>query len=308
MPANDLGVGRLLEALDRLGGFSELLPPIEGVSSEETFLAADRAERRRYIEGTITRNAAGQLSVIFDVRVTASGTAQLQYHRRMMAHRSEEASAMPDLDKSTHARRLRRTMFMRAVYDATGGSEVRFIDGLSLGDGLGWPRPETDDVMRYWEGEGLIRYVTEEGAIAITHKGVVEIEEALGQPERATPHFAPNTIVIYGDVHGSQIQAGSPGSFQTVTGDVGTAGTSEDVVAEFLTVLRAALVAEPLADPGENAEVEEMIVLVEAERARPEPNRKVAATLTGVLRDIALGMTASGGWAGAVALAHQLPH
>ncbi len=305
---NDFGVGRLLEALDRLGGFSELLPPIEGMDSAEIFLAADRAERRGYIEGKVTRNAAGQLSVIFDVRVTASGTAQLQHHRRMMAHRSEGVSAMPDIDKSTQARRLRRTMFMRAVYDATGGSEVRFIDGPSLGDNLGWPRPETDDVMRYWEGEGLIRYETEEGAIAITHKGVVEIEEALAQPESATPHFAPNTIVILGDVHSSQIQAGSPGSFQSLTGDVETAGTSDDVVAEFLIALRAALAAEPLANQRENAEVEEMIVLVEAERARPEPNRKLATTLTATLRDIALGMVASGGWAGAVALAHQLPH
>lgn len=278
------------------------------MSSEESFLAADRAERHGYIEGKVTRNAAGQLSVIFDVRVTISGTEQLHHHRRTMAHRSQEVSAMPDLERSTQARGLRRTMFMRAVYDAADGSEVCFIDGPSLGDGLGWPRPETDDVMRYWEGAGLIRYVTEEGAIAITHKGVVEVEEALAQPERATSHFAPNTIVIYGDVHGSQIQAGSPGSLQTLAGDIGTAGTGEDVLTEFLTALRSALAAEPLTDPGENTEVEEMIALVEAERARPAPNRKLAATLTGALRDIALGMAASGGWAAAVVLAHQLPH
>jgi hypothetical protein len=79
-------------------------------------------------------------------------------------------------------------------------------------------------------------------------------------------------------------------------------------VAEFLTALRAALAAEPLTNPGESAEVKEMIALVEAERTRSEPNRKLATTLTSALRDIALGMAASGGWAGAVALAHQLPH
>lgn len=304
----DLYVGRLLEALDRLGGFSEMLPSVEGVSPEDLFEAADRAERRGYIDGRVTRNAAGQLSVIFNVRVTASGSAQLQHHRRTTTHRSKEPAATPEDLGSTPARRLRRTMFMRAVYEATGSSEVHFVDGPSLGDTFSWPRSETDDIMRYWEGEGLIRYVTEEGAIAITHKGVVEIEEALAQPERATPHFAPNTIVIYGDVHGSQIQAGSPGSPQALTGDIGTASTSGDVVAEFLIALRAALAAEPLTDPGESAEVEEMIDLVEAERNRPGPNRKLAATVTSALRDIALGMAASGGWAGAVALAHQLPH
>jgi hypothetical protein len=305
---DDFIVGRLLETLDRLGGFSELLPSVEGVSSEDTFEAADRAERRGYINGSVTRNAAGRLSVIFNVRITARGTAQLLHHRRTIMHQSKESSAMPDLDGSMQARRLRRTTFMKAVYDATGGSEVQFVDGPSLGDAFSWPRPETDDIMRYWEGEGLIRYVTEEGAIAITHKGVVEIEEALAQPERATPHFAPNTIVIYGDVHSSQIQSGSPGSSQMLTSAIGTDGASEDVVSEFLTALRAALVEEPLTEPGESAEVEEMIALVEAERAQPEPNKRLTATLTNGLRDIALGMAASGGWAGAVALAHQLPH
>lgn len=101
------------------------------------------------------------------------------------------------------------------------------------------------------------------------------------------------------------MQAGSPGSSQTLTGDSGTAGASEDIVAEFLTALRSALVAEPLTDAGESADVEEMIALVEAERTRLEPNRKLAATFTSGLRDIALGMAASGGWAGAVALAHR---
>ena len=55
---------------------------------------------------------------------------------------------MPDLDGSMQARRLRRTTFMKAVYDATGGSEVQFVDGPSLGDAFSWPRPETDDIIK----------------------------------------------------------------------------------------------------------------------------------------------------------------
>lgn len=302
---DDVGLGRLLEAVDRLGGFSQLLPPIDGLSPEEVFAAADRAERRGHIEGRPVRSAGGQLIMITDVRLTPSGSTYLQQHRREMSHAPVSTSTSCDLDTSTEARRRRRTQFIQAVYDETGASESTFIDGPRLGDRLGLPRSETDNVMQYWEGEGLIHYVTEEGAIGITHRGVVEFEQAQEDPAVATAHFAPNTIIVYGDVHGSQLQAGSSGASQTLTSK---AGTSDEMVSDFLAAMRAAILTDPLPDPADNAQVEEMIALVEVERSQPQPNRRLASATTGALRDVALGMAASGGWTAAVALAHQLPH
>jgi hypothetical protein len=303
---DDIAVGKFLEALHQTGGFSELLPMVAGVSAEELFEAADRAEACGYIVGSSQRNAANRLSSIINMTLTARGTTYLERYRAIVSHAGGGPATALDVHSSVESRVLRRTQFMRALYDKSGASESRFVDGPLLGDDFSWPREETDDVMRYWEGEGLIRYIADEGLIAITHQGIVEIEQAMTKPAVATTHFAPNTVIIYGDVNGSQIQAGSTHSSQSQTVEA-SSGMEDAVLLEFLRAMRAALAAAPLGGI-DHDEAEEMIALVEVELARAEPNNRLVKTVTSALRELSLGMAASGGWAAVVALAHQLPH
>jgi hypothetical protein len=183
------------------------------------------------------------------------------------------------------------------MYDEAMGSETRFVDGPRLGDDLGLTRVESDDVMRYWEGEGLLRYVAEEGLIALTHPGIVEIERASSSPAVPTEHFPPGTVVVVtGNVH-SQIQVGTVGSSQELVHQQ----ASTTVELRFLDAMQSVLLTDPPSDPIETANLLEMI-----EIARSSRNRRLSASLLESLKAFAIGMGASGAWAGAVELAHQL--
>jgi|GEM_PF-3295857 hypothetical protein len=296
-------IGKLLEALDQAGGFSELLPAIPGLSARDAFEAADHAEQRGYLTTPAGRNAANHLSTVYNIKLTPTGMEFLKRHRGTVSHQLEGAIPASTVDSSRESRIERRTRFLRAMYEEAQASELVFINGPKVGDELGLLREETDDVMRYWDGEGLIRYVTEEGLIALTHKGIVEIEQALTSPGTATPHFAANTIIIHGDVSGSQIQAGANHSHQTLD-----ALASDSMVLDFVRAMRAAIAEEPMDDPADNVQAEEMIRLIEGELDQPKPNRRLVSAVTRTLRDLSIGMAASGGWASVVALAHQLPH
>ena len=301
----DIQVGKLLEALDRAGGLSEFVPQVDGISSEECLKAADRAERLNYIRARILQRTAGDiLCVIADIRITSTGSAYLQEYRRRVPHGTGTEGSGHDgpLPTTPAYRRERRTRFMQALYERTGGSETKVVDGPSLGDELGWPRQETDDVLRYWEAERLIEYIAEEGAIVITHRGVVEVEEALRSPETPTEHFPANTIIIHGNVHGSQIQAGSPHAIQSLGS---TSELSDDLLETFLAAIQCALASDRTT---ETQEIEGMIAVVQEQRRRPTPNNRLVHAVVASLQQIALGMASNGAWTAAVAAAHQIPH
>jgi hypothetical protein len=199
----------------------------------------------------------------------------------------------------------RRTQFIHRIYEEAQGSEAKVIDGPQAGDTFGWPRQETDDVMRYWEGEGLIRYVAEEGAICLTHGGIVEIERAGSNPEVATPHFAPHSVIIVENMNNSQIQTGTIGSTQASSS---WAGVDDDTIREFLRTFRSALIESPLSNSEDGEEVAQLLTLADEELQRELPNKRHLRSLLGSLREVALGMAGSGAWTAVVALAHQLPH
>ena len=300
---NDVALGKLLEAVHQSGGFCESLPPIAGVTNEQVVDAAERAEQLGYISVPAGRNAAGHLIAIYNVRLNRAGTEFLVRYRVLASHADEKARLVPALDSSIEGKTSRRAEFMSAVYEKSKGSEAVVINGPELGDQFGWPRGETDDVMRYWHGERLIRYVAEEGLIEITHQGIVEIEQAAANPARPTTHFRPNTIIFHGDVIGSQIQAGTTDSSQAIT-----SGIDVMQLTEFLIAMKAAMSVEPLPNPDENSEAQSLIALVETQLARAEPRTGLVKSAVTVLRDFSIGMAASGAWAGVVPLAHQLLH
>ncbi len=155
--------------------------------------------------------------------------------------------------------------------------------------------------MQYWEGEGLIRFVAEEGAIAITHRGIVEVEGAWHNPAQPTQHFPPFSVIFQGDVN-SPVQIGTVGSSQTVVTEV---DIDTELISAFLAAIQAAMnQTQPTGT--HNGDVAEMIEQVQMQLERPEPNRAWIRGTVNTLREITIGMTASGGWALAVELAHKL--
>jgi hypothetical protein len=55
------------------------------------------------------------------------------------------------------------------------------------------------------------------GLLAITHEGIVEVEEALDDPKEPTEHFPPAITINIGEMHSSQVQVGTRDSQQQGT-------------------------------------------------------------------------------------------
>jgi hypothetical protein len=289
--------------LEQRGGYLQTLVPIDDLSPETAYEAAQRAAMLGFAT-TPARSGANGLPInLFDVRITPAGQRHLQQHRRTSPHLVIPAAPPAQhLDTSLAARTARRNQFMTTVYEESECSESNVMNGFSIGTGLGWPYQETSDVMQYWEGERLIHFVAEEGAIVITHRGIVEVEGARNNPAQPTQHFPPYSVIFQGDVTNSPVQIGTVDSTQTV---ITKTGMSDELLTEFLAAVEAAMALAPLTQTA-NSDVAEMIGEVRAQLERPEPNTAWIKAPVNAPREITIGMAASGGWALAVELAHKL--
>lgn len=57
---------------------------------------------------------------------------------------------------SLEDKKRRRLEYMNALYEATDGSQMVFVDMWELGTELGWERPSTDVTVEYLRAEGLL--------------------------------------------------------------------------------------------------------------------------------------------------------
>lgn len=298
----DPSVGRFLESLAQGGGYLQTLVPIDGLSPELVFEAAQRAVVLGYATTPARTGATGLPSTMFDVRITSAGREHLQRHRRTSPHLVDPQAGPAEHDFSFESRTARRIQFIKAVYEESNGSEASVMDGFDLGSRFGWSYRETNDVMQYWEGERLIKFVAEKGAIVITHRGIVEVEGARDHPSQRTRHFPPFSVVIHGDVTDSQMQIVTIDSTQTL---ITQAGIDTELISAFLDAMLAATAQSPVPDASD-ADIGEMIEQVRSQLERPQPNRHMIKATLGALRDIAFGMAAIGGWELAAELAHKL--
>jgi hypothetical protein len=109
-----------------------------------------------------------------------------------------------------------RFRFLQALYEGTEGRTSSQLPMWQLGESLGMEREQVSDIVEYLANQGLVQRRSFGGVIAISHAGVVEIEQALSDPETPTEHFPPIiNITTVGTMIGSQIQQGSHGSRQS---------------------------------------------------------------------------------------------
>ena len=108
-------------------------------------------------------------------------------------------------------KRKQRFQFLNLVYEHTDGNEDELVNMYELGEALNWGRDTPYLVCQYLRGEYLIEFVTHGGDISITHRGVVEIEKALTQPEEATNYFPPVINIIGDYVQGDKVNGDKVG-------------------------------------------------------------------------------------------------
>lgn len=111
----------------------------------------------------------------------------------------------------------KRFLFLKKLYEVTGGDQHYFINMSKIGNDLGYSINDTELVFQYLYGQGLAKLQAKGGIISITHNGVVEVEKALTNPEEST-HYFPSVVNIINikEMSGSQIQQGTCNSIQEV--------------------------------------------------------------------------------------------
>jgi hypothetical protein len=177
----------------------------------------------------------------------------------------------------------KRLQFMHRLYEVTGGSQWEFINTHELGAEFGWSTDETDRVVEYLEGEGLVEYRTMGPTISITHLGVLEVEGALSNPRQETAHFpAAVNIIHIGQMHGSQIQQGTTHSQQH--GQF-ISEVDRGSVQELVEKLRAVLPEAGLAQVDRH-QAEAELATVEAQLNSPRPKRSFVRSSLETVRDL----------------------
>lgn len=165
-------------------------------------------------------------------------------------------------------KRAQRLKFLHRLYEVTDGALHTGVVMWELGAELGFSREETESVCDYLEGEGLADSIALGGTIGITHRGVVEVEEAISHPGEPTRYF-PAAQVVFNvqSINNSQVQVGS---HNTQTGAINSADVLADVrilVAEYKRQRETIAFATPADAIDADAEVE----AIEAQLKKSSP-------------------------------------
>ncbi len=119
--------------------------------------------------------------------------------------------------KTLEEKKKDRFKFLEKMYEKKDTGSLQIFEAGKISQEIGLQEAEADLIVEYLKGESLIKTHDDGGSlISITHSGILEVEQAISEPNKPTEHFPPifNFISIE-QMNNSQIQQGSAGSNQT---------------------------------------------------------------------------------------------
>lgn len=172
----------------------------------------------------------------------------------------------------------KRFQYLEKLYLDTNGDEFETRDHLKLGEELRFSQSETSRIYDYLFGEGLIAPIDLGGSIGITHKGIVEIELALSEPDKPTKYFPPTNYIHVEHMIGSQIQQGTDQSYQSFSYSL----NDFDSIIKFVSDLKIKL-TELKFDTESQEEIESDITTIESQIKSPHPK-------SGIIKECLISM------------------
>jgi len=190
-------------------------------------------------------------------------------------------------------KRKQRFQFLKRLYELSGGDKFKSFEMFEIGKELGFDKKLTANIAQYLEGEMLIEYIAFGGIIAITHNGIVEVEEALSNPDEPTEHFPALNIISVGQMVNSQIQQASPQSIQLITIDQSKINEIKQFLSELKkSIDQLGLIKEQV------TELQSEIKTIEAQITSSKPKSIILTeslkTIRNILEGVAGGFIASG--------------
>ena len=178
-----------------------------------------------------------------------------------------------------------RFIFLEKVYKETAGDTSSIVDSDEIGQELGMDDLTSGRIAKYLIDEGLLAARGLGGGIGISHMGVLEVEEALSNPGKATQHFLPLNIIHVQSMNNSVIQQSTTNSTQNIT----IASDNISDLRSFLNDFKTALEKLQLTSETHNELLAEIATL-EAQANSPKPKRTIIGEALKSLRSILEGV------------------
>ncbi len=183
------------------------------------------------------------------------------------------------MNEQINDKKIKRFNFLNKLYELSEGNENKTFIMWDIGDQVGLKREETEHVYQYLKGEGLLEPFALGGAIKITHYGVVQIEEALSNPEKPTHYFPPINIIYVHTMNNSQIQQGTQNSSQSLS----ITQNEKDRIVELIKEIRNHVSSLP----DENKkDIEGDLETIEAQLKTSSPKKSIIKESLNSLRNI----------------------
>lgn len=178
-------------------------------------------------------------------------------------------------------KKAKRFEFLKALYDAVDGSPRSYVNMWELGTDIGFDRKTTDNIVEYLVDQNLVEYFAIGGNIVITHSGVLEIEEAVGNPNKPTEHFSPINIINVESMTNSAIQQGTTNSNQSTIFNANDLSKLDEVVRLLEeTTAKLDISSEQL------SELTSEIETIKSQRKSPKPKRVIINESLKTIRNV----------------------
>lgn len=170
-------------------------------------------------------------------------------------------------------KRTQRLQFLHELYRMTDGNENAFAYMGTVGEKYGFDKDTTIKITQYLQGEGLLKFQAIGGLIGITHRGVLEVEQALTNKNEPTQHFPPartvNIINVNQMTH-SQIQQDTSNSNQMYTLNETDIQSVKDIVHELKETYKHSSIPTP-----QKEDLEAEIKTIEGQLSSSKPKTTI---------------------------------
>ncbi len=186
---------------------------------------------------------------------------------------------------SVEEKKKARFRFLEHLYNTVDGDSAYSVSMWELGAELEFGQETISQIVSYLQEEYLIEPRGLGGRIAISHAGIVEVEEALSNPEKSTEHFLPVNVINIQNMTNSAIQQGTLNSTQHNNFNISELKRLDDLLGEFLA-------QEELSDDIQMELLAEKETLVSQVNS-PKPKPVIISESLKSIRNIVEGIAAS---------------
>ncbi|MGI3094394.1 hypothetical protein ACRTEP_23475 [Vibrio diabolicus] len=198
-----------------------------------------------------------------------------------------------------------RFRLMKRFYEVTDGRESKQVTLEQLVDIDSATEQELQDsidAINYLSKENLIKVAAVLGggfpaAMFIRHKGVIEVEQALSEPDKKTEHFNPTITITnnIGTMTNSSLQQATIDSSIQANYQLGT--DTKEKISELVKQIRSEfeiIKSELSKEQAEDAEAE--LLTIESQLKASKPKKTILGESFSTLGDITKDVASSGIW------------